>query len=114
MAKVKRRTVNKRQNGRDAQGRFAKGNPGGPGNPHVARVQAFRKAALDAMTPAGVRKAVRLLEREVDNGNVAAAREYLDRTIGRSPLFADLELSDRVAAIEESLRKDGVLCGMKR
>jgi len=28
--------------GRDARGRFTKGNPGGPGNPHARRVAALR------------------------------------------------------------------------
>ena len=38
-------------NGRDDRGRFAKGNPGGPGNPHAARKAWYLAAAL-----AGLRK----------------------------------------------------------
>ena len=36
--------------GRDGQGRFAKGNKGGPGNPFARRVAALRQAVLDCVT----------------------------------------------------------------
>ena len=36
--------------GRDAGGRFAEGNPGGPGNPYPRRVAALRRALLDCVT----------------------------------------------------------------
>jgi hypothetical protein len=38
-------------NGRDANGRWAKGNPGGPGNPLVQQVQRIRSALINAITP---------------------------------------------------------------
>src|SRR5207248_10793741 len=36
--------------GRDARGRFAPGNPGGPGNPFARRVAELRTALLDMVT----------------------------------------------------------------
>ena len=42
-------------NGRGLAGRFAKGNPGGPGNPHGARVAALRAVLLDTVTDADLR-----------------------------------------------------------
>ena len=40
---------------RDASGKFAQGNPGGPGNPHAKRVGELRTALLDAVTPEDMR-----------------------------------------------------------
>lgn len=84
-----------RDNGRDGKGRFAKGNPGGPGNPHARRVGELRSALLEAITPDAIRKAVEALIREAEGGNVSAARELIDRAIGK-PIEADL-----IARIEE-------------
>ena len=36
--------------GRDVQGRFRPGNPGGPGNPFARKVAALRKALLDSVS----------------------------------------------------------------
>jgi hypothetical protein len=44
-------------NGRTALGRFAKGNAGGPGNPHAKRVTALREALLAAVTDADIKGA---------------------------------------------------------
>src|SRR5439155_3124311 len=36
--------------GRDANGRFVKGNPGGPGNPFARKVATLRRALIDFVT----------------------------------------------------------------
>jgi hypothetical protein len=79
-------------NGRGAGGRFAAGNPGGPGNPHAKRVAALRAALLDGVTPEDVTEVVRLLVTAAKAGNVPAARELLDRCLGKSTLAVDLTL----------------------
>lgn len=76
-------------NGRDAKGRFASGNPGGPGNPYAKRVGELRSALIEAVTPKDIAAIARRLVAEAKAGNVPAIREVLDRTIGR-PLEADL------------------------
>lgn len=68
---------------RDERGRFAPGNPGGPGGAR-RRASELRRAAEEAVTPeiiaAMVRKAARLgLE-----GNLTAMRLVFDRTCGRA------------------------------
>ncbi len=77
-------------NGRTKKGTFTKGNKGGPGNPHVAKVAALKTAFYAAVTPADMQAIVRKLVKEAKNGNVLAAREVLDRTL---PKLVDLEVS---------------------
>jgi hypothetical protein len=42
-------------NERPARGRFARGNPGGPGNPHAKRTFLLRAALLEAVTEDDIR-----------------------------------------------------------
>ena len=81
--------------GRDADGRFASGNRFGRGNPYASRVHELRKAFLDAVTPDDVRQVVAALTREALDGNVAAARELLQRALGPP------EAADLLARVEE-------------
>ena len=90
-------------NGRDTRGRLVKGNAGGPGNPHVARVGELRAAMLKALTPAAVRRAVAALIREAEKDNVQAIRELLDRAVGR-PVEADL--IERLDKLKQHLQKE--------
>ncbi len=69
--------------GRDERGRFAKGNPGGPGNPNAQHVAKLRDGFLSACSVADVRAICRKLVAMAKRGNVLAAREVLDRTIGK-------------------------------
>ena len=82
-------------NGRDATGRFSKGNPGGPGNPYAQRVGKLRSALLRAVSEADMKAIVARLVKLAREGDVRAAKEVLDRCIGR-PTEADL-----IARIEE-------------
>jgi hypothetical protein len=69
--------------GRDASGRFVKGNRGGPGNPFTRRLGTMRRAFLDAITPADVQGvAVKLLEL-ARRGDVAAAALFLSYALGK-------------------------------
>lgn len=69
---------------RDQRGRFAPGNPGGKGG-HRRRAFEFRKAAEEAITPEHVAALVRKTLRMALEGNLAAIKVVLDRTIGRAP-----------------------------
>lgn len=67
---------------RQANGRFAKGNPGGPGG---ARKRSFvlREAAENAITPEHVAALMRKALRMGLEGNLTAMRLVLDRSCGR-------------------------------
>ena len=69
--------------GRDPRGRFTKGNPGGPGNPFYRRQAAFRRTVQAAFTP---EDAVSVLNKMRDlalEGDVAAAKVFLEYVIGK-------------------------------
>ena len=87
-------------NGRDERGRFAPGNVGGPGNPHAKQVGKLRSAMLAAVSDKEMKAVVKKLVELAKGGNVPAAREVLDRCLGR-PVEADL--LERLEELEELL-----------
>ncbi len=81
-------------NGRDAAGRFAVGNPGGPGSRR--RPADFRRAVEDAITPEHMIALFRRALRMALEGNLPAMRFVAERTLGRpaeaTPGAAPLEV----------------------
>ena len=71
-------------NGRSSGGQFAKGNPGGPGNPYAKRVSTLRSALSDQVQDKDLRAIVAKLVRLAKDGDIAAAKEVLDRSVGKS------------------------------
>ncbi len=69
--------------GRDGHGRFAKGNRISRGNPLARRVARLRAALVRAVTPEDIAAVVEALVKKARSGDVAAARELLDRTLGK-------------------------------
>jgi hypothetical protein len=84
--------------GRDAHGRFAPGNAGGPGNPYARQVAALRKEIARFLTEEG--RLHLLIERLYDSameGDIAAARLFLSYALGKP---ADAVAPDDVEAHE--------------
>ncbi len=77
------------KNGRDANGRFTKSNPGGPGNPLAGRVAKFRAALLSAVSENDLKAIAKKLVAKAKTGNIPAIKELLDRTVGRMPIMDD-------------------------
>ena len=73
---------------RDDRGRFLPGNPGGPGNPHAKRAGEFKAAILEALTPQDVTRIVHKLVELACAGDVPAAKELLNRVLGKGVLAA--------------------------
>jgi hypothetical protein len=98
--------------GRDAGGRFAKGNGGGPGNPFTRRTAAFRRAFCEAISEAEVQVLARQLYEQALLGDKAAAKLVLAYLVGKpaaavDPDSLDLEewrLYQRSATAPEELR----------
>jgi len=86
-------------NGRDSNGRFAAGNTGGPGNPHVKRTSELRVALLNAVSTEDVEKIVQAIVKNAKAGNLVAAREVLDRTIGRP---SQTDIVARLESLEQA------------
>jgi hypothetical protein len=60
--------------GRDGRGRFAPGNPGGPGNPFARRSAALREALCEAVTEENLKDLARVLLLHAQGGDVPAAK----------------------------------------
>ena len=78
-------------NGREPGGRFAKGNPGGPGNPHARRTAEIRATLIDAVSDADLVAMIHTLIAQAKAGDVAAAREVLDRVLGKAKVSVAIE-----------------------
>jgi hypothetical protein len=69
--------------GRDAKGRFAPGNAGGPGNPFARRTAELRREFLAEATGEGLRAVCRALLERAKGGDVAAAKLALSYLVGK-------------------------------
>lgn len=76
---------------RDVQGRFAKGNPGGPGNPYGRVVARWRELFHEAVTEEDFRAIISAMVQKAKEGDMVAAREILNRLAGRPPEALDPE-----------------------
>ena len=100
-------------NGRDASGRFVAGNPGGPGNPHARQVGQLRSALIEAVTDKDIERIFATLVRRAIEGDVRAAKEVLDRVLGR-PQEAVVQLHAHVDEVQFSPRAQERLDRMAR
>jgi hypothetical protein len=69
--------------GRTADGKFAPGNSGGPGNPFARQVASFRQALYEAVTRDMLKDLATRLWGMALGGNVAAARLLLQYLVGK-------------------------------
>ena len=79
--------------GRGSDGRFLAGNAGGHGNPHAKKVAALREALLAAVSTEDIREMVAILVKQAKDGDVMAAREVLDRVLGKSKQETELNMT---------------------
>ena len=90
--------------GRDPKtGQFTKGNKGGPGNPHARHVAQLRQAFLEAATPQRMQQLADKLFALALAGDVAAARLFLEHSVGRPAAAPD---PDRLDLEELRLYRD--------
>src|SRR5438045_547974 len=82
---------------RDSGRRVTKGNAGGPGNPFAGRVALLRKTLLESVNPQDVREVVEMLVREAKGGSITAAKELLERLLGKP---VELDLLQRLDDLE--------------
>jgi hypothetical protein len=91
------------QNGRDAQGRFTVGNPGGPGNPFARRTAAMRKAIQEAATFDDLQEITRTMIALAKQGDTVAAKLVFQYVAGKP---TDPPNPDRLDADEWQIYKD--------
>jgi len=68
---------------REANGRFAKGNKGGPGNPFARQVAALRQTLLNRATPKDFEEVADELIKKAKSGDVAAIKLIFQYTLGK-------------------------------
>lgn len=88
--------------GRNARGRFVKGNKLGKGNPLGQRVQALRVSLVDSVSTDDFAAVTKRLVKEALAGDVQAAKLLFDRVLGPS-VAVDLVL--QIEAMEEEIKK---------
>ena len=69
--------------GRDAKGRFAPGNPGGPGNPFGRKVAAFREALIACISHEQIQRIALKMAALAEEGDVQAAKLIFNYVIGK-------------------------------
>ncbi len=85
---------------RDANGRFAVGNKGGPGNPFAKQIAHVRALICEAVSEDDLREIIATMIRRAKEGDLASARELLDRLSGKPTVPMD---EDRLALEERKL-----------
>jgi hypothetical protein len=87
-------TIRNDSNGRLDGGRFAPGHQFAKGNPNARRMYALRKALLDSAGPDDVRRVGKKLLDLAEGGDVAAAKVWLEYTVGKPPQALELSGPD--------------------
>jgi hypothetical protein len=82
--------------GRGSNGRFLKGNKGGPGNPHARQAAALRQAFLAAVTAEDIATIAQAMIEKARQGDVAAARLVIQYSLGRPAEAVDPDRLDEL------------------
>lgn len=83
MTDKKKKPSNNGANGRDAKGRFTKGNPGGDGNPYAKQTAKLRAALYKAVTAEDIDAIVKKMVDKARFGDTHAANFVFDRVFGK-------------------------------
>jgi hypothetical protein len=71
------------EGGRDANGRFAQGNPGGPGNPYYRRQAQLKRILLASVTEEDIQSVMQVLVGLARGGDLAAIKQFLEYVVGK-------------------------------
>ena len=82
-------TISNGENGRDANGRFAKGYAGGPGNPNLRRLGELQEALRRAVSPQDLTAVCKKLVELALDGDVQAMKLLFERTMGKVAVADD-------------------------
>jgi hypothetical protein len=80
--------------GRDTRGRFAPGNPGGPGNPYARQVAAMRKVMAYFFNEERMRELAFILYEKASRGDLAAMKFIFQYVMGKPPMAVDPDRLD--------------------
>lgn len=99
---------------RGSNGKFAKGNKGGPGNPYARKVAEFRNLIFETVTPDDLKAIIRSLVEKAKEGDTYAIKELFSRSMGKpvdSPHPDELdrheaETNQKTIAAQEGLKDE--------
>jgi hypothetical protein len=94
--------------GRDARGRFAPGNPGGPGNPFARQSARLRQVLLEVFDEQEMRQVAFTLRLLAQSGNLTAIKLVLQYLIGKPGAAVD---PDRLEVEEWKLAQESRVGG---
>ncbi len=97
----RRSTSNGSNGGRCADGRFAKNNPGGPGNPRARHSWALKRRMMDAISPQELVHVMRELYAAGCAGDTVAAALLLRYILGPPPRSIPLDANDSEPSADE-------------
>lgn len=86
--------------GRDAKGYFIKGNKLAKGNTALKHVHELRKALYAAVKPKDISEVIKMLVGKAKAGDVVAAKELLDRMLGKATQPIETDGPGAIAAIQ--------------
>jgi hypothetical protein len=92
--------------GRDARGRFTKGNKGGPGNPFAREVARLRATMVHAYTPKVFMRLMEVLRQKAEGGDMVAMKLVLQYVLGKPAETVD---PDRIAIDEWQKLRDAAV-----
>jgi hypothetical protein len=84
------------ESGRGSDGKFVKGNKGGPGNPFARKLAAMRRAFFAAVTKEDLAAIAQAMIEKAKAGDVAAARLVIQYTMGRPAEAVDPDRLDEM------------------
>jgi hypothetical protein len=86
----------KKNKGRDARGRFAEGNPGGPGNPYTRQTALLRQVVQEELNEVEIRIIVQRLKAVALAGDVQAIKLVLAYAVGKPENAVNPDEVDRL------------------
>jgi hypothetical protein len=90
----------------DARGRFAKGNPGGPGNPFARRTALYQKAIRQVVSLEDMREVMTMVKLKAKSGDLAAVKILTAHTAGKGVPAVDpdrLDINEWQLTVEEAV-----------
>jgi hypothetical protein len=99
---------------RDGHGRFRKGWRGGPGNPRGDQRSAAWMKWMDLATPEKVGKVFNAVYKAACDGDMEAARIFLDRSLGKVQDGIDDQSGERKVAQLEAMHEQARLQAVRR
>ena len=93
-ASIESGTKHEAKEGRDAKGRFAKGNKGGPGNPFARKIAMLRQTLVNFVTEEDMKHIAFVLKMKAESGDIQAMKLLFQYVIGKPTDVVDPDRLD--------------------